>query len=182
MDAWRSGGSGPSPLKGLRWPGDLSWVPWNWVRKSYPPGAWREMAPLFDAYRRLHLTLDIEEIRSHLVPRRKDHTCRRCGQCCAELIPEPVSDDRILSWVRSGNPVHLFHAPINEGPRAGRFHTGWYYKGTRLRMCPLLLRDRETGDKFCSVYHLGPGGRPPGCEGFRANWPHCEVSQRPLVP
>jgi hypothetical protein len=49
-------------------------------------------------------------------------------------------------------------------------------------MCPLLLRDPATGNNFCIVYHFGPGHRPPGCEGFRPNWPHCEVSQRPLVP
>jgi hypothetical protein len=52
----------------------------------------------------------------------------------------------------------------------------------RLKMCPLLLRDPTTGSKFCVVYHFGQGHRPPACEGFRSNWPHCEVSQRPLVP
>jgi hypothetical protein len=52
----------------------------------------------------------------------------------------------------------------------------------RLKMCPLLLHNHATGNNFCAVYHFGPGHRPPGCEGFRPNWPHCEVSQRPLVP
>jgi len=182
MDRWKSGWPGPAPVRGIRRTGELSWIPWKWVRKSYPPGAWREMAPLFDAYRCIYLALDIEGIRSRVRPRQKNDACRRCGQCCAQLLPEPVSDDRILSWVDAGNPAHLFHAPITEGPCSGRFHTGWYHNGVRLRMCPLLLRDPDTGDKFCAVYHFGPGQRPPGCEGFKPNWPHCEVSQRPLVP
>jgi hypothetical protein len=65
---------------------------------------------------------------------------------------------------------------------AKKFYTGWFYEGIRLRICPLLLRDPSNGDNFCAVYHLGSGHRPPSCEGFRPNWPHCEVCQRPLVP
>ncbi len=173
---------GPAPLRGLRRPGGLPWIPWRWIRRRYSPGAWKELATLFSAYQRIHSVIDIEEIRSKIPPRQVDDACRRCGECCAQLLPEPVSDERILRWADAGNPAHMFHAPITEGPRAGKFHTGWYHNGVRLKICPLLLRDSATGDKFCVVYHFGPGHRPPACEGFRPNWPHCEVSQRPLVP
>jgi hypothetical protein len=60
-------------------------------------------------------------------------------------------------------------------------YTGWYFSGRRLKMCPLLVKHLPDRTLFCSVYHLGPGYRPPACEAFRANYPHCEVSQRPLV-
>ncbi len=173
---------GPIPMRGLSRPGGIPWIPWRWIRKCYPPGAWRELTSLFSAYHFIHTILEIEEIRSRLQPRNPEDACRRCGECCAQLIPEPVSVEKIHEWSEAGNPIHLFHAPITEGPRAGRFYTGWYYNGARLRMCPLLLRDPVSGGNFCVVYHLGSGQRPPGCEGFRPNWPHCEVSQRPLVP
>jgi hypothetical protein len=169
-------------MRGIRRPGGLPWLPWRWIRKSYPPGACDGLKALFDAYRCLHTHLDIDGIRSRITARDKEERCHRCGQCCAELIPEPVSDEKILFWMDAGNPIHMFHAQITEGPRAGRFYSGWYHNGERLRMCPMLLSDPVTGNNFCVVYHLGPGHRPPGCEGFRANWPHCEVSQRPLVP
>ncbi len=172
----------PGPLKGLHKPGGLPWVPWSWIRRRYSSGAWGNLATLFNAYHRIQSIVDIEEVISTIPPRAWNDACRRCGQCCAELLPEPVPDETILHWVDAGNPAHMFHAPITEGPRAGRFHTGWYHNGVRLNMCPLLLRDPATGNKFCVVYHFGPGHRPPGCEGFRPNWPHCEVSQRPLVP
>jgi len=174
--------TGSVPISGLRRPGGLPWIPWKWIRRRHSPEAWKELATLFSAYHCLQSCVDIEEARSKIPPRNKSDPCRRCGKCCAELIPEPISNEKFLNWVDTGNPAHWFHAPITEGPRAGRFYTGWYHNGERLRMCPLLLRDHATGDKFCIVYHLGPGHRPPGCEGFRPNWPHCEVSQRPLVP
>ncbi len=176
----------PKPARAsLQHPGSgekLSCLPWIWIGKRYPSANEEELAALFEAYRTLHSLLDIEEIRTRVPPREEGEACRRCGQCCAELLPDPVSTETITRWISSGNPAHMFHVPLAEGPRAGRFHTGWAFRGTRLRMCPLLHRDPETGNRFCAVYHLGPGHRPPGCEGFRANWPHCEVSQRPLVP
>jgi len=170
------------PLRGIRKPGGLPWIPWRWIRRQYSTGAWKEMVALFNAYHHIHSILDIEKIRSQVPPRTRDDACRRCGQCCAQLLPEPISNEKILHWKEAGNPAHIFHAPITEGPRAGRFSTGWYFNNVRLKMCPLLLRDSVTGDRFCAVYHFGPGHRPPGCEGFKPNWPHCEVSQRPLVP
>lgn len=182
MDRSTMTGRSSAPTRGIRKPEELPWIPWGWIRRRYSPGAGEELATLFNAYHCIHLIMDIEEIRSKVPPWTKDDPCRRCGQCCAELLPEPISDEMILHWMWAGNPAHMFHAPITEGPRAGRFHAGWYHNGVRLKMCPLLLRDPATGNKFCVVYHLGPGHRPPGCEGFKPNWPHCEVSQRPLVP
>ena len=182
MDRSTLNGHAPMPPRGFRKPGGLPWIPWRWIRKRYSPGAWEELVTLFNAYHCIHSSVDIEKIRSRIPPRTDDDPCRRCGQCCAELLPEPISAEMILSWNDAGNPASMFHAPITEGPRAGRFYSGWYHNGVRLRMCPLLLRDPTTGDKFCIAYHFGPGHRPPGCEGFRPNWPHCEVSQRPLVP
>jgi hypothetical protein len=182
MDRRMPTGPDHLPLRGIQRPGGLPWIPWRWIRRRYSPGSWAELGALFGAYQRIHSILDIDSIRSDIPPRRETDPCRRCGECCAQLLPEPVPDFEVLSWAAAKNPAHLFHAPITEGPRAGRFHTGWYHNGVRLRMCPLLLRDPASGDKFCVVYHFGPGHRPPGCEGFRPNWPHCEVSQRPLVP
>ena len=182
MDRVKSTGPGSIPIRGIRRPGGLHWIPWRWIRRRYSPGAWQEMATLFNAYHYLHSNMDIEKIRSKIPSRSRGDACRRCGQCCAELLPEPVSDEKIHYWISAGNPAHVFHAPITEGPMAGRFHTGWYHNGVRLKMCPLLFSDPVTGSRFCIVYHLGPGHRPPNCEGFRPNWPHCEVSQRPLVP
>ena len=182
MDRPTLTGSSPAPIRSILNPGGLPWIPWRWIRRRYSPGAWEELAALFNAYHRLNSIMDIEKIRSKIPPRTKDDPCRRCGRCCVELLPEPISDERILNWADAGNPAHMFHAPITEGPRAGRFHTGWYHNGVRLKMCPLLLHNHATGNNFCAVYHFGPGHRPPGCEGFRPNWPHCEVSQRPLVP
>lgn len=182
MDRWTRTGPLSVPMRAIRRPGGLPWIPFRWIRRMYPPGAWEDLKNIFAAYWYLHSILDIEGIASSIQSRTEDDPCRRCGRCCAELLPEPVDNDRMLFWMDAGNPVHVFHAPITEGPRADRFHTGWYYNGARLRMCPLLLRNPATGNKFCSVYHFGPGHRPPGCEGFRPNWPHCEVSQRPLVP
>ena len=173
---------GSRPIVGLRRPGGLPWIPWRWIRKRYSPGASEELASLFGAYHYIQSILDLEKITSKIPPRSGNDACHRCGQCCAELLPEPISDERMLRWIDAGNPAHMFHAPITEGPRAGRFYTGWYYQGVRLKMCPLLLRDPATGDKYCVVYHMGPGHRPPDCEGFKPNWPHCEVSQRPLGP
>ena len=173
---------GSRPIVGLRRPGGLPWIPWRWIRTRYSPGAWDEIKNLFNAYHCIHSSLNIEEISFTIPPRQKSDGCRRCGKCCAQLLPEPVPYATILYWAEVGNPAHLFHAPITEGPRAGRFYTGWHYQGVRLKMCPLLLRNPATGEKYCVVYHLGPGHRPPACEGFRPNWPHCEVSQRPLVP
>jgi len=169
-------------MRGIRRPGGLPWIPWSWIRRRYTPVVWRELTHLFNAYHFLHSTMDIEKVSSRLPPRKLKDPCRRCGQCCAQLIPEPVTSEKIGKWEEEGNPVHLFHGLITEGPRAGRFYTGWFYNGARLRMCPLLFRDPESGSSFCALYHLGPGQRPPACEGYRPNWPHCEVSQRPLVP
>ena len=182
MDQGTWKGTGSVPTRGIHKPGGLPWIPWRWIRKRYSPGAWDELTTLFNAYHLIHSILNIDEINSKVPPRQMDDSCRRCGHCCAQLIPEPVCDETILRWAKAGNPTHLFYAPITEGPWAGRFHIGWHYQGVRLKMCPLLLRDPATGDKYCIVYHLGPGHRPPGCEGFKPNWPHCEVSQRPLVP
>ena len=174
--------SGKAPLRAIRYPGDPPWLPWRWIRTLHEPGCAQGLPALFKAYRRVHSVLDVEKITSTILPRSDEEACRRCGQCCAQLLPEPVCKETFNRWKCSDNPVHLFHDPVTEGPRAGRSYTGWFHEGARLRICPLLLRDPATGDKFCVVYHLGPGQRPPACEGFKPNWPHCEVSQRPLVP
>lgn len=174
--------SGLMALRKIHKPMDLPWIPWRWVQRLYPPGNSQDYAALFKAYHRVRSILDIKEIITRLPPQRQGDACRRCGQCCALLLPEPVTDRKMYHWMRSDSPVHLFYSLITSGPRAGRFYTGWYYEGVRLKMCPLLFRDPFTGNDFCAIYHLGPGQRPPGCEGFKPNWPHCEVSQRPLVP
>jgi hypothetical protein len=182
MDRFPADAPGLMPMGSFQRPGGLPWIPWRWIRKRYSPGAWKELTHLFNAYNLIHSRINIEGIRSELPACNIEDPCRRCGQCCAQLIPDPVPVETVHGWAEKGNPVHLFLAPVTEGPRAGRFYTGWYHNGARLRMCPLLLRDPESGSNFCALYHLGPGYRPQACEEYKPNWPHCEVSQRPLVP
>lgn len=162
--------------------GGLSWVPWRWVNFRYGSAVGKELNSMLKAYLLLHEILDLDSVAGQTRLRCEEDACRRCGRCCAELTPDPVTRDTFRSWKEKGNPIYLFYGPVRAGPLAGRFYSGWYCEGVRLRMCPLMLRHRADGDMFCAVYHLGPGHRPPACEEFRANWPHCEVSQRPLVP
>ena len=80
------------------------------------------------------------------------------------------------------NPIGDFLKVVARPNAKEPWYAGWFMGDIRLRQCPLLLYCSENDTHFCVVYHLGRGQRPEACETFRANPPHCEVSQRPLVP
>jgi hypothetical protein len=168
----------PAELRGLS---RQKWVPWGWIRRSYTPGAPKPLVSLFEAYRELVSSKDP----ANLIPvpaAGSEDKCIRCGKCCALLNPAMTDQDRFDNWRTSGNPITGFVKEMARENARRSWYAGWFSGPARLRLCPLLLYCPDTQSHFCAVYHLGEGQRPEACEGFKANPPHCEVSQRPLVP
>ena len=168
----------PRPLGAL---GRKGWVPWRWIQKRHTTLDTESLVALFKAYRFLNEKIDLDLLALGSLPS-GDVNCQRCGCCCAQLAPEPVRSDMFANWMREGVVTSRFLVPERNSKGSILGYTGWYFAGRRLKMCPLLLKHLPDRTLFCGIYHLGPGYRPPACEGFRANYPHCEVSQRPLVP
>ena len=138
------------------------------------------MSALFRAYQRVTESVDLDRIGDSLGEWEPDR-CNRCGTCCATLNPGPMPDIRYREWSSAENPIRDFLKVVAR-PRANEaWYMGWFMGDIRLRMCPLLYYCNENDAHFCAVYHFGSGQRPEACETFRANPPHCEVSQRPLV-
>lgn len=135
---------------------------------------------MFRAYRTLASTRDPGYLLPAPPPGDGDH-CTRCGTCCATLNPGVTDNDRYRHWVDAGNPLSGFMRAVARAGASEEWYSGWFCGDARLRMCPALLYCPDNGNHFCAVYHMGPGHRPEGCEGFRPNPPHCEISQRPLV-
>lgn len=168
----------PVPLRAL---GSKGWVPWRWIQERHTTLDTESLVALFRAYRYLDENLDLDRL-TGLPLRSGDKACRRCGVCCVRLVPEHVPRDLFRRWERDGIITCRFLLPEISSKWLVVGYSGWHFTGHRLKMCPLLIKHLPDRTLFCSVYHLGPGRRPPACEGFRANHPHCEVSQRPLVP
>lgn len=165
---------------GLRRTSRYRWIPWSWIQRLHQDHPKESLIALFGAYQHVTTRLAVEPLASSFLPR--DHAgCRRCGHCCAQLNPSPVEKSEYDAWIARGALVREFFVPVKrtKGPP---HYMGWYFKGVRLRICPLLMNNTRDGKPFCSVYHFGPGHRPAACETFRPNYPRCEVTQRPLVP
>ena len=168
----------PKELRGVS---RLPWIPWEWVQRNYTASAPKPMSALFRAYQRVATSVDLDAIGA-TSGEPENPKCRRCGTCCATLNPGLTENRRYQGWVTKGNPIGDFLKAVARPSAREAWYAGWFMDDIRLRMCPLLFYCSETDAHFCVVYHLGPGQRPEACETFRANPPHCEVSQRPLVP
>ena len=167
--------------EGLRDVSRCRWIPWTWIRRNYSNSATGPLVILFDAYQMVSALSDMDVLLQGAFGETAD-MCKRCGTCCAVLNPGFIDQERYRSWNHSGTLTGRF---FQESPRpgaSGSWYAGWYHNGIRLRMCPLLYYCPEHDSHWCAVYHLGPGHRPEACETFHPNPPHCEVSQRPLVP
>ncbi|MDF1537098.1 MAG: hypothetical protein P1S46_11490 [bacterium] len=168
----------PEELRGIS---HLPWIPWRWVRRNYSAGAPRPMSALFRAYQRVAASVDLDSI-GIITGDNENDRCRRCGMCCATLNPGLTEHLRYQEWIAAGNPIGSFIKMVARQNASEAWYAGWFMGEFRLRMCPLLFYCGDSDAHFCAVYHFGPGQRPEACENFRPNPPHCEVSQRPLVP
>ena len=151
------------------------WIPWKWVQRRYSDIPKGIMAAHFYAYQVLENSLDIAELAS-VVPR-KSGGCLRCGSCCAVKRPGSVSKALHRRWLDNGALIPNFYAPTPDDPS----YNCWFYKGYRLRMCPLLIENLADGTYFCSVYHLGSSHRAPSCVTFQPDPPVCETPHVGLV-
>ncbi len=158
-----------------------SWIPWPWIQRLHSAHHTEALTALFSAYQNISSTIDIEGLASDS-NMDQESSCIRCGACCAELNPGPKREEKYNKWKSQGIMAHMFYREIPKPKVNVTQYTGWFFGSVKLRMCPLLFMSADGQGFFCSVYHQGPGHRPVTCENFKANPPHCEVSQRPLVP
>ncbi len=156
------------------------WIPWSWILERHFASSMEPLLALFGAYRFIDSRIDLKRL-SSLAETPGPTTCRRCGSCCAELNPGPFETWEYDFWTRHDSLIRYFVQPVDNGQGNCQRYEGWYYDGVRLRMCPLLFTNGSKSMAFCSTYHQGPGHRPEACEQFRPNYPHCEISQMPLV-
>ena len=155
------------------------WVPWKWVAQRHSDLPPRETIALFEAYHHLTGFMPLRELAALTLPEDSDG-CQRCGTCCAWMRPGAVSASTYRRWRERGASVSLFYEPVNR--RKNPRYSCWFYSGTRLRMCPLLLQNRLDGKPFCSIHSQGRGYRPPACIRFRPKFPICALDEAPLVP
>ncbi|UCG37693.1 MAG: hypothetical protein JSV00_05650 [bacterium] len=156
------------------------WVPWPWIEHRHRDLPASQLTALFGAYGAISGMLDVGLIVDRLLPAEEDDGCRRCGSCCAELIPDPVTNADIDRWAGAGNPLALMYQRERGENPDGRLK-GWVFGGVPLRLCPFLLRDPDQGSSFCALHGLGPGQRPEACSAFTPSYPHCAVCYRPGV-
>ena len=156
------------------------WIPWTWILERHSASSLEPLLALFEAYRFINSKVDLGRLAALADPGGKT-PCRRCGYCCAELNPGPFEAHEYDFWTAHNSLPRYFVQPAVDAPLNGRRFEGWYYEGVHLRMCPMLFSNGSKSMAFCSTYHRGTGHRPEACERFRPNFPHCEISQRPLV-
>ncbi|NOY86116.1 MAG: hypothetical protein GXP52_02300 [Deltaproteobacteria bacterium] len=156
------------------------WIPWAWILECHSASSMGPLFALFEAYRFIDSKVDLKRL-SSLAGFPGPTNCRRCGSCCAELNPGPFEAHEYNFWTRYDSLTRYFVQPAGNEQRNHQRYEGWYYEGVRLRMCPMFFSNGSKSSVFCSIYHCGSGYRPEACERFRPNYPHCEISQRPLV-
>ena len=153
----------------------LEWdfLPWSYVRNRYSDHPIDPLVALFDAWVQIHAILDLETIASIKIPS-ESGGCLRCGSCCAYLRPGAVSERTYRRWLKAGVPAASFYAPAGKTGPAPSYNC-WYYRSTRLRLCPFLLVNRVDSMPFCSIHHLGRDFRPPACSRYAPDPPMCQT-------
>jgi len=156
------------------------WIHWPWIVHRHLDLPVQSVEALFAAYKHVFTVLDIEGVVAQLLPAEEDDGCRRCGSCCAELIPDPVTPGMVQEWNQTNNPLSGMYSP-GDPHDPDCMLEGWNFAGERLRLCPFLLRDPAQGSAFCALHRLGPDQRPGACAAFEPSYPHCAVCYRPEV-
>jgi hypothetical protein len=162
----------PDHLTGLL---AAEWIPWALVRQRHGDLPNDPVVALFSAYKNiLSSSHPVQELAACEIPP-DSSGCLRCGTCCTFMRPGSVSAATYRKWKKRGALVSDFYKSVEKGrnPR----HTCWFFGGTRLRICPLLLQNSRDQKPFCSIHHLGRGYRPSACARFVPNPPLCSSGQ-----
>ncbi len=154
------------------------WIPSDWIARCHPDLQEGPLTALFEAYLFLSRKLDLASLSNHDIPE-DTASCLRCGWCCTCLRPGYVSDSTVSVWRKRGAVVEEFYRPVGRG--WSRRHGCWFFGQVRLRICPLLLRNRRDGKVFCTIYHMGSKFRPPACSRYQPNPPSCATAQPMMI-
>ena len=128
------------------------------------------LAALLQSYEHIRKKQPVKEIAETKISEMTGG-CQRCGACCSFMQPGPISTRTYRKWLLEGALIADFFRTLEKGEHPA-YHC-WYFAGSRLRMCPLMLCNVIDGKTFCAVHHMGSAQRHPACSTYRPNPPLC---------